>query len=190
MIDPECITNFNYSDAELQEFALFTIIVAGKTARTQAKLLDRYLNSLGTGTPFERINRSILDHSFDSQLVASRLGQYKRLAQAFRNILYLDLRTCTLEELEAIHGIGPKTARLFIIHTRPDVRMAAIDVHCLKELRAHGYAAPKATPPAGKRYRELEQAFLELADKSGMSVPEYDLAIFIKYSRLARRDAK
>lgn len=43
MIDPKNITNFDRTDNELEEFALFAIAVAGKSAKTIAPALDRTL---------------------------------------------------------------------------------------------------------------------------------------------------
>lgn len=183
LVDPSDFTDFNRSDEELQVAWLFALSVAGKTARTQARLLEGFLDSLeAPGSPFDRITWAVVTETLDSHLRASRLGQYNRLNRAFRESLSLDLRTCTLDELEAIHGVGPKTARLFLMHTRPGMRYAAIDTHVLKLLRENGYDAPKATP-TGRKYRELEQAFLKLADEAGMSPADYDLATWVRYSR-------
>ena len=113
----------------------------------------------------------------------ARLGQYTRLNRCFEESLSLDLRNDPVEAFEAIHGIGPKTARMFMMHSRPNQRLAALDTHLLKHLKANGYEVPKATPSSTKQYRSLEIAFLELADKAGQSAAEYDLMIWKKYSK-------
>jgi hypothetical protein len=183
VIDPSKITNYAYTDHELEVFWLFCLVVAGKNARTQARLLDGFLSRLeGGGSPFDRIMWAIIQDRLEAHLRASKLGQYTRLSQAFRESVGLDLRGCTVEDLEAIHGVGPKTARLFVMHSRPDARHAAIDTHVLKLLKEHGYDVPKSTP-TGKRYLELEQAFLEIADASGMSVADFDLQNWNRFSR-------
>ena len=182
MIDPDSITNYAYTKPKLEAFWLFCLVVAGKTARTQARLLEAFLDGLeGGGTPFDRLTWAVIKDDLETHLRASKLGQYNRLSRAFRESLSLDLRTCTLEQLETIHGVGPKTARLFLMHSRPGMRYAAIDTHILKLLREHGYDAPKATP-TGKKYQELEEAFLVLADKSGMTPADFDLTVWKKYS--------
>jgi|SRR6185437_11377204 len=191
LIDPVDITNYNYTDDELEVFWLFSICVAGKTARTQARLLDNFLNSLGgDGSPFHRIMESVTRDELDDRLKASRLGQYSRLSRAFRESLSVNLRICTVEDLEAIHGVGPKTSRLFIMHSRPNQRLAAIDTHVLHYLRDMGYDAPKITPGSSKAYTKWENVFLSLVDRSGMNSADFDLFIWKIYSGSLREDRK
>jgi hypothetical protein len=94
------------------------------------------------------------------------------------------LQTCSVEELENIWGIGSKTARFFILHSRPNVRVAALDTHMLKLLRDNDVDAPKTTPPKGSaKYKELELTALAIADKMGLSPAEFDLKVWNQYSR-------
>ncbi len=188
LIDPNNVIDYNRSTGELELWWLFSLVVAGKTAKTQARLLDGFLLSLPAAdhpendTPFERIQKSIQRGDLMEAIKASRLGQYNRLCRAFTESVMLDLQTCTVDDLETIHGVGPKTARMFVMMSRPGQRHAALDTHVLKHLRANGIVAPNNTPPAGKKYRELEEAFLVLADSSGLSVAEYDLSVWKRYS--------
>jgi thermostable 8-oxoguanine DNA glycosylase len=94
----------------------------------------------------------------------------------------INLQTCSPTELETIHGIGPKTARFFIIWTRPDARVAALDVHVLRWLKTLGYDAPSQTP-SGKRYVELEIAFLAEADRRRVTPHILDQQIWSTGSR-------
>lgn len=183
-VDPAEVIRFDRPVPELQLQWLFTGVVAGKKASTQARLLDKFLTGLPSVSayPFERIRRSAMRGELFDALKASGLGQYNKLHRFMVESLDLDLRTCTVERLEQIHGCGPKTARMFLMFTRPNQRYAALDTHVLKHLREHGVDCPRSTPPAGPRYRELELKFLELADASGMSVAEYDLAVWKKYA--------
>lgn len=205
MIDPTDVTKFNRTDAELQEWWLFSTIVAGKTAATQARLLDEFftLARRGEETPFEVISaypprpyptgRNLIDRyqnvgeQFYDPLLTymrrARLGQYTRLLRCWRESLTLDLRNDPVEAFEAIHGVGPKTARMFMMHSRPSQRLAAIDTHVLKHLAAQGYTVPSATPPGGPLYRDLEQKFLALADAAGMTPADYDLQVWKSYAR-------
>jgi hypothetical protein len=188
-VDPAEVIRFDRSDEELQTFWLFCGCVAGKTAATQARLLAGFLQSLPVpigamkDTPFNRISTAWFDaNNLMEKLIESRLGQYNRLARFMLESTHLDLRNCTVEDLEAIPGCGPKTARMFLMFSRPNQRFAALDTHVLKHLRANGIQAPKTTPPAGKTYRRLELEFLKLADASGMCVADYDLAVWKLYS--------
>jgi thermostable 8-oxoguanine DNA glycosylase len=183
LIDPSDVISYDRTDAELELFWLFCLVVAGKTATTQARLLDNFLTALPTGeTPFERIRDAHERGELLPAIIASRLGQYNRLVRAFADSTTLDLRSCTVSDLEAIHGVGPKTARMFLMMTREGVRHAALDTHVLKYLRSRGHDVPKATPSAGRTYQLWENKFLEYADLSGKSVAEFDLGIWKFYS--------
>lgn len=196
LIDPSDVISYNRSPAELELFWLFCAVVAGKTAKTQARLLDRFLQSLPLAdhpendSPFERLYKAESRGILMTRLQESHLGQYNRLHKMFIQSLNLDLRTCTVADLEAIHGCGPKTARMFIMMTRPKQRLAALDVHVLKHLRANGIDAPKATPAAGPTYRRLEEEFIRLADAAKMEVSDYDLMVWKKYSRNVQHETK
>jgi hypothetical protein len=182
-VDPNEVIRFDRTTGELQVFWLFCGCVAGKTASTQARLLAGFLGSLpGAGTPFERVRLAAMRGELLGLIQASRLGQYNRLTRYMIESLNLDLRNCSVEDLERIPGCGPKTARMFLMFSRPNQRFAALDTHVLKHLRANGIQAPMMTPPAGKTYRRLEAEFLKLADASGMSVADYDLSVWKFYS--------
>ncbi len=187
LIDPSDVINYDRSDNELELFWLFCAVVAGKTATTQARLLQGFLESLEANplrpdSPFQRIYLAVRDGSLMDRIKESRLGQYTRLYNLMIDSLPLDLRSCTVERLEQVRGCGPKTARMFLMMSRPNQRLAALDTHVLKHLRANGIEAPLSTPPSGKKYRQLEEEFLKLADQSGQSVAEYDLSVWKKYA--------
>lgn len=187
LVDPKDVINYNRTDEELELFWLFCAVVAGKTASTQAALLERFLEGLKADpengdSPMKRIAFADREGRLHSALINSRLGQYNRLLFLMRGSIDLNLRTCSLADLENVFGCGPKTARMFIMMSRPNQRVAALDTHVLKHLRANGIEAPMTTPPAGKRYRQLEEEFLKLADQSNMSVAEYDLSVWKKYA--------
>lgn len=189
MIVPENITNYNRTEAELEEFLIFAILVAGKTAKTQAQKLEEFLSSkkiLGLPedtTPFEFLEYLIKGNMLTNLMMKHKLGQYKRLLIAFLGIVRFkgNLKNVTIEELESITGIGSKTARFFVLHSRPKVRHAVLDTHILKWMGALGMIVPKATPPK-KKYAELEQKFLALADERNMSVADLDLHIWKTYA--------
>lgn len=179
MIDPDNITNFNATDSQLEEMLLFWILVAGKSADTISKALDKLLttHAKDNESPFEtikNIGKRRLPNKFKSHGIGCFNGKAEYVWNAIR--AGLDLRTCSVEELESIKGIGSKTSKCFLLHSRPGLEYAGLDTHILKYLRDKGYNAPKATPAKGsKQYLKLEQAFLKLAKASGKSVAEFDL---------------
>lgn len=189
MIVPEKITNYNRTEAELEEFLMFAILVAGKTAKTQAKKLDAFLSfktKLGLPddtTPFEFLEYIKKGFWLRNTMHLHKLGQYKRLESAFRGILEFkgNLKNVSVQDLESVKGIGSKTARFFVLHSRPNVRHAVLDTHILKWMGSLGVNVPKATPPKNK-YGKLEEKFLELADERNMSVADLDLHIWKTYA--------
>jgi thermostable 8-oxoguanine DNA glycosylase len=192
MIDPTKITNYNRTEAELEEFLMFAILVAGKTAKTQAKKLEEFLATAkefglpSDTTPFQYLDYLARSNYLSSVMMTCKLGQYKRLLTAFLGIVRFkgNLKNVTIDELESISGIGSKTARFFILHSRKDVRHAVLDVHILKWLREQGYDAPKQTPTK-KKYAVLESLFLTEAWKREMSPADLDLMIWKSFSQKA-----
>lgn len=182
LIDPKNITNFNRSDAELQAFWLFGMFVAGKNSDHASKCLARLLNK--DILPFEYL-RDLGEIGIHNALVASRIGQYNRLSKAVLDSLNLDLRNCSLEDLLQVRGVGPKTARFFLLHTRQDCECAVLDTHILAWMRDNGVEdAPESTPQNQKVYQQLEKQFLFLAKHNfpQMSVAQIDLMIWMKQS--------
>ena len=57
MVNPSKITNYNLTDSELEEGLIFWICVAGKTAATIAKGVEKLLTDLKGGTPFAKIRQ-------------------------------------------------------------------------------------------------------------------------------------
>jgi thermostable 8-oxoguanine DNA glycosylase len=152
---------------------------------TQARLLDEFLGILRAGedlSPFQAIRAVHARGSLLAYLLNSRLGQYNRLYRAMEASLDLDLRAANVDDLEAIPGVGPKTARFFLLHTRPDQQIAVLDTHVLRHLRDKGLTTQVGTPPSGTKYDLLEKAFIGLAKASNMSIADYDLHIWRTYS--------
>lgn len=166
---------------EIEARLLYSVIVAGKSAKFADRAMRQLLlNSNGEG-PLTMVRRLVIAGELSGALRMARTGNYKRIEQCFKQIASsgIDPVTCTIGELENIHGIGSKTARFFILWTRPGARHAALDVHVLRWLRANGHDAPKTTPPKGSRkYAELERAFLSEADRRGVTPRELDAEIW------------
>jgi endonuclease III len=118
------------------------------------------------------------------QLKQVRIGKYALLSKSFTELAHsgIDLATCTVEDLEVFPGIGAKTARLFVLHTRKGQEYAVIDTHMLKEMRALNMTTLRATP-AGKKYAELEKKLVAYLKKKGVQdFAEYDLGVWKKYA--------
>lgn len=182
MVDPETV-NRKRNEFELQEFALFCIAVAGKNAKNIAKALNRFLGDQNTSLPFETIKSLHSSGMLETAIRNARLGQYTKLTKAFYQISQLDLKTCTLEELEKVHGIGFKTSRFFLTYTRPNQKFSILDTHILRYMREElGITTPKSTPSNFKKYRELEDLFIKHCEKSNRLIADLDLEIWTRYS--------
>jgi len=184
IMDPTEAINYNSSIEELEHFLIFSICVANKGAYRTGEVISRLLKREG-GSPFDKIRLLIKQGQLDKSLREVRTGQYNRIGRALKEIVEsgLNLRTCSVEDLLKIHGIGNKTARFFILFTRPNQRLASLDTHILKFLRDKGYDVPKSTPQSNKKYKEVEELFLKEADKAGRDPAEFDLEIWKSYTR-------
>jgi thermostable 8-oxoguanine DNA glycosylase len=183
MIQPTKITDYDRTDAELERFWTFCVLVAGKNADwASAKVCDLYRHAEDQGkTPFGYLREH--EHALHNLLVANRVGQYHRIERALRESLGLNLRTCTVEELEGIFGIGPKTARFFVLHSRPGAHVAVLDTHVLRWLSRFlnddRCAIPRSTP-APRAYARLEKLCL-IAMRSafpGLTPAQADLMVW------------
>lgn len=189
LVDPHDITDYDRTEAGLQLVLLFWISAAGKKATTAARSLAALLNEgksrFSEDEPFAIIRA--YGESLGASMKRHGMGCYNNKSACMLALARsgLNLKTCSVSDLESVRGIGPKTARCFLMHSRRGVRHAGLDTHVLKYMRELGIAAPKSTP-TGRRYAELERAFLELADRSGMGVAEFDLDIWRRYSSRAR----
>lgn len=177
MIDPHNCTNFSRSPSELWEFFIFSVFTAGKhstqAARSTACLLRGWEHD-----PRGRIVSLRQQGRLLRRLRTCGIGQYRRLARCLTEALPLDLARCSLAELETVHGVGPKTARFFLLHSRPDQTYAVLDVHLLAHLRELGFPAPRQTPTSVRAYAKWEGVLLGLAERSGMTPAAYDLNIW------------
>ena len=188
-INPKKITDFNRTKADLELFAIFAVCVAGKKAQQTADKVNDHFRDTETPTkrltPFETIKSLVKIRVFGAYLQMAKFGQYKRIYRALRDLAEsgIDLKTCTVEDLEAIHGIGPKTSRFIIMHSRPNQRLATLDTHILRWMRDQGIETPKATPQSRKLYQKLEQKFLTLCDKCAILPSQLDLKIWKQYSK-------
>jgi hypothetical protein len=187
MVDPTKITNYSLSQSELEEVILFWVCAAGKNGVTAARCLNSLLCSWidklpNNSSPFQIIRFIFLNSDLAQEMKYHGIGCYNNKAKTFISLVNqsLDLKNCSIEDLESISGIGPKTARCFLIHSRENQQYAGLDTHVLKFLRDKGHVVPKSTP-TGKKYYDLEKIFLQYVEDSGMSVADFDLMIWNDY---------
>ncbi len=187
MVDPTKITNYDLDKDQLEETLLFWVCAAGKNGVTAAKCLDSLLNTWQGKvsvklSPFDIVKYIYRFGNLAEEMKKHGIGCYNIKSKTFIAITQkdMDLKKCSVEDLESINGIGPKTARCFLIHSRKDQQYAGLDTHVLKFLRDKGHEVPKATP-TGKKYRDLELIFLRYVAESGMTVADFDLMIWNSY---------
>jgi thermostable 8-oxoguanine DNA glycosylase len=188
VVDPFALTKFDRTDAELEELLIFSLLAAGKRADFAVRKTEQLLTEVGytDKSPLEKLLFfEKYAGSLEPLLRHVKTGQYHRLTKALSACaeLFVDgvllIDRVTVLELEKIPGLGPKTARLFLLHSRPHQRVAPLDTHLLAWLREQGVEnVPRSTPPAGQTYRRLETEFLSLCDQLGMAPCDLDLAIW------------
>ncbi len=169
---------------ELQAKAIYACLVAGKSAAFAEAKTRSLLAAASDILPFSHLLRLQETGQLEPALRAARTGRYSRMLSGLPALARLDVRTCSLDDLEAVPGIGPKTARFFLLWTRPEVRLAALDRHVLRWLRERGYRAPRQTPSSPSAYRKLERAFLAEADRMGKSPRDLDEEVWSLFARV------
>lgn len=182
MVDPLDLPQYDVSDEWLEEFLVFCCCVPGKNAITTSRCVEKLrlelIKNFGELSFFELLRQA---EDLPNLIKSAGIGCYNHRAVTLSQLSHsnLDLRTCNVEDLEKIKGIGKKTSRFFLLYTRRNVRVACLDVHILRFLKDAGYDVPKNTP-TGKKYDKIERIFLELA--KDRSIPEFDLDIWKRYS--------
>lgn len=183
-VDVFDLPNYRLLGSQHEWLWLFAIMVAGKKAEQTRDKLNAFLKASPRGTPFEAVRLLVIANGLDDALRRHQVGQYRRISGAFKTTVKMTkhVQECEVPDLEAIPGVGPKTARFYYMMTRPNARMAALDTHILKFLREQGHDAPKSTPPHGPVYERLERAFLAECDKRGVTnVAAFDLELWKEY---------
>lgn len=194
MVDPWDITNYQRTDEELEEFLLFCVLTANKPAGRMAKALNHLL-SFGeeNDPPFLVIRRMVFANELRQRLIEAGTGLYRARERTFTelclNYAGMTLRNASIKDLETVFGIGSKTARLFVLHSRPHPYVAVLDTHILKYLRSIGVSdVPLSTPSTVtfsgiQTYNRLTDAFIRDAAKHGRTPAEHDLAVWTTFSR-------
>lgn len=170
----------NLNDRELQARLIFSVIVAGKNAKFANNVIDKLFSEYKK-LPFDIIRGWIKDGILKTKLKEARSGNYGKLVKCLPKLIQVDPRTVTLDELEQISGIGPKTSRFYHLWIGKKTRCAALDVHILKFLRQLGHDTPRNTPN-GKKYKELEEIFLAECERRNMTPNQLDADVWLAYS--------
>jgi thermostable 8-oxoguanine DNA glycosylase len=197
MVDPQFITKFDRTRDELEEFMVFSICVAGKTAKQTVKAVEKLKNRLTFRVNYRFLTEIWLygynngSNKLAVLLKECGIGKYDHIRKgSTTNLLLsishdvingnLNLRTCTVEQLESYTGIGMKTARFFILHSRPAQRLCCPDVHILRWGREQGLPLPKSAPKKGsKKAKEVEELILTRAEQLGYNdFAKFDLGIW------------
>ena len=188
MINPAEVTNYNRTQYELEEFILFCINVAGKKSSIEAPKLEVFIQRAKDitkeATPFNCIRKLIKLGRLNEIMHWAKLSPYAQRYNSYFDVVKIkDLRAVTLNRLLKVPGIGLKTARFFLSHSRRDFDEPMLDTHILRFLRDQGYVdAPKSTPSNENTYLYFANIFKNIARQLGKSVTDLDLEIWKEYS--------
>ena len=185
MVNLDCISNFDADELQLQKSIIFWICVANRPA----DVVDMALDIMFSAPDLKRIRmpfdilKVLSEKEIARRLKEVGIGCYTTKAKGLSQIANsnIDLRNCTADELEEIHGIGMKTSRCFILHSRPNARYAGLDTHILKFLKSEGYDVPQQTPGSKKKYKELEKIFINIADELNLTPAQLDFQVWEYY---------
>ena len=190
MIDPYNITDYSRKRGELEEFLLFCIVVAGKTAYIQAQKLEDFLKSVNarlmmpeSSSPFQILKSANQHGILMEEIQKAKLGQYRKIYNGFKYI--------TEQEYELIPGVGMKTSRFFLLHSDKTYKdkIAIIDTHILKFIKENiDIRAPKSTPTIRVTYKYWEDRFLYWCESNNKNVADFDLEVWKSYARTAKNE--
>ena len=185
---------FDANSAQLEEFLLLGLFVAGKNGVIQQQKLNWFLTLIGSApwdnvTPFSKL-AALPKEKVSQLLIKVGAGQYTKLNNAISWLVqrHIDLRQCSREELCECPGIGLKTASFFLIYTRKHCSYACLDTHILRWLREEcGYSnAPHTSPPTLAKYIQWEKVYLEEAARLNKNPTELDFEIWLNYSTMRK----
>lgn len=180
LVDPIHITNFNRTKTELEAFWIFAVLVAGKQAMRTARAVDMLLQMEKGGTPMQKVAHMLDKGTLEKNLREIGTGQYNRIIKALTESRSLDLTKASVKDLEAIHGIGPKTARFFLLHSRKGIKLAALDTHLKRYVKDQGKW--NIVRGQGTEYEQIEKIVLQMAKEKRMSPSKFDLWVWRQYS--------
>lgn len=161
---PNAYKNFRRTDSQLEEFYIFCISLDNKNHNIHNTTVKKFLTPAYQKqlTPFEYIEFLYLKGMLQSLVRDARLGKYKRISEILIKSLNINLKRCSVEQLERIPSITPYTARLFITNTQHSDHIL-LNLEILNDLYEHGLIdyKPKAVPDLPSRYAELEKIVID-----------------------------
>src|SRR5947209_2384484 len=124
MIELKRITDFGRSPPALEELLLLCAAYGTQGLYDTADALHLFLSTVHSREhlkgwqPFEGLRRLGKRDDLAEVMKNHGLRSHKKTARGIAAVVEcgVDLRTCTVEELEAIPGITPSAARLFLLH--------------------------------------------------------------------------
>lgn len=186
----------DWDDTRLQAFLIFSVVVAGKNSAVFDQKVRAFLAPAFDREvlPFEYLAELKAAGKLRQRIEEFKLGNYTKHTRCFEAFAEgkIDVRCCTLADLEAIEGISFKTSRFWMMYVRPGMEVAALDTHILWWMRQLGYRVPKSTPSGGRRadgtrnswlYRAIELLFIEEAKARGLTPTELDYHIWMWRAR-------
>lgn len=192
VVDPMNPLNFNRNNRELEAFFIFTVFVAGKTARIIKRKSHCFYRDLvfsilennkikNSEGVFDYIKQISNEHIL-FLLKKHKIGRYTFLIKFFDYIKnnYIDLFNCTIQDLEKIPCVGKKTSRFFVMYSKETNNIAILDRHILTYLNKFKITDIKNTP-TGKMYDDLEKQFIYIFEKYSNfkgNLYDFDLAIW------------
>lgn len=189
-VDPAAIPEKMTRD-QLEWWILFTIAVAGKSAKGTEIKMRAFMDLWPVGSPFNRIKMMVENDILNKNLRRVKIGKYKLLTKGFKMASTLNLDfiekaepQTALQILSLVPGLGPKGSRMILMYAFPHHAdlWVVLDTHILRWLREQGFSAPKSTPPEGPTYRKLEMFFRAAARGRNMTTRQLDTEIWTKYS--------
>lgn len=168
--------NYERGQQEREAFLLFCMMVAGKNAQLVLQKVNAFIEDIDPNDDgiFSAMRQADQEGLLETYVYKHKLGNYTRFLK-FAREHKPDVETCSIDELEKLHGIGPKTARFFVSFTRRGARHAILDRHVLAWLREKGVDAPKNTPTKPEEYSRLERAYLDLIGDKDPAQTDYSI---------------
>lgn len=198
MIDPNNITKYDRTDKELEDFWIFCWFSKAANAKQLGDKLNSFFDhfdfvfedmGLENLSRFQQIRVALRNDLLRDCLSDFKLGKYESFIKGFWDFQMLDLRECSLGELESIHGVGSKIARMFLLHSRPNQKYLCLDTHLLKEAKKLGIIE-NITPPNKKQYLEIEENFISylLSLNPDIDFAKFDLNTWSNYANKTKQN--